>query len=164
MPIFIFPIIIFSMFFIISFTIIFVVILKNIKHKRIIDKGQKKMAKFIQMYPGKVINKSFNNMITSSTQYYGIIYEVKTDSGDIVKVKSPDSYLFSEAQAFEQAGYFEVFVDGEDSAIARIPSKSQITKFTLLQNVKNCSYCDSRLSKEENKCPHCGSSKFEDVI
>ena len=161
---FIIPFIVFGLVFTIAFVSIIISIVKKVKHNRIINNGQKRMAKFIQIYRGRVVNSTVNNRIVSTTQYYGVIYEVKLDSGNIVKVKSPDKYLYNEAQAFEQAGYFEVYVDGEDSAIANIPTKGQIAKFSSLQSVKNCSYCGSRLSKEETKCPHCGASKFEDVI
>ena len=161
---FVIPFLAFGLVFIFVVAGIFITIVKNAHKSNTIKNGKKQMAKFLKVYKGRVDTKIVGERLVSNTQYYGIYYEMRTKQGDIVKAKSPDKYLYEEAQAFKEAGYFEIFTNGEFSVIAGVPSKRKIEQYALLQELKTCSYCNSRIKVDKDKCPHCGASSFEDII
>lgn len=158
------PFLIPGIIFIAVVVIVFVAIVKRQSKQKILKNGKKRMARYINYYTGRVDQRFVNERLVSSTQYYGFYYEFKADNGNLLKGKSPDSYTFEEIQMFKSAGYFEVLVMGDKSAVAGVPSKKQAEEFLRLSKQKCCSYCLSKLEGEVKKCPYCGASKFDDLI
>lgn len=146
------------------FSMIIVSVVKSIKRNRVIKNGNKKIAKHSSTYKGRLVNKTVNNKVVSSTQYYGINYEYKNENGEIKKVKSPDSYTLFEVQKFEQSTYFEIRVLDGHAEIPHVPTSNDIKKFSYYKTHKTCSYCKSSINKDVFKCENCGSSKFDEII
>ncbi len=142
----------------------FVIVVKKASKQKILSHGKKKMAKYINYYTGRVDQRFVNDKLVSSTQYYGFYYEFKSDKGNMIKGKTPDSYTFQEIQIFKTAEYFEVFVMGEKAVVAGVPTRQQAEKFFEISKQRKCAYCDSIISVEDKKCPHCGASSYKEIL
>lgn len=158
------PFLIPSFIFIVIVVISFVAIVKHLSKQKILRKGSKRMAKYINYYTGRVDQRFVNDRLVSSTQYYGFYYEFKADNGKMLKGKSPDSYTMQEIEMFKSASYFEVFVLGDESMVAGVPSKQDAEKFLNISKQRKCAYCGSMVSLDDKKCPHCGASNYEELL
>ena len=158
------PFLIPALAFVVVIVIAFVAIVKHLSKQKILRKGNKRMAKYINYYTGRVDQRFINDKLVSSTQYYGFYYEFKADSGKMLKGKSPDSYTLEEINIFKSASYFEVLVMGDESIVVGVPSKADAEKFLALSKQRKCAYCGSTVSVDDKKCSHCGASNFEEKI
>jgi len=142
----------------------FVAFVKSASKQKILKNGKRQMAKYINYYTGRVDQRFVNDKLVSSTQYYGFYFEFKSEKGEMIKGKAPDSYTFQEIEMFKSAEYFEVFVMGDKAIVAGVPTKQNADKFLKLSKQRKCSYCGSIVSVDDKQCPNCGSSSYEEIL